>query len=244
MPSSLCITTVADRPDLAGRSVDAGPWPAFMRHNRVSAAYFAQTVETFPDTCLIATAPDGSVVGDAHAVQLAFGSELPAGGWEQAVVQAFSEVRRGSPANAACALNISVAQTWQGQGVAALLLAALRDAAARLGLADLYAPVRPTTKHLEPRTPMREYASRVRGDGLPADPWLRTHVRAGGLVVGIAPASWVVAGSLDEWREWTGLPFDRTGPVEVPGALSLVDCSLDEERATYVEANVWVRHRL
>ncbi|TDW17704.1 GNAT family N-acetyltransferase [Kribbella kalugense] len=239
--SRLEITTVADRPELAHADIDVGYWPEFMRHNHVSAAYFAQVPETFPATCLIATAGD-SIVGDAQAVQLAFGSELPAGGWEQAVVQAFSDVRL--PATAACALNISVAQTWQGQGVAALLLTALRDATARLGLADLYAPVRPTAKHLEPGTPMREYASRTRSDGLPADPWLRTHVRAGGLVAGIAPASWVVAGSLAEWREWTGLPFDRTGPVEVPGALSLVDCSLDEDRATYVEANIWVRHRM
>ena len=29
----------------------------------------------------------------------------------------------------------------------------------------------------------------------------------------------VIPGTLEEWREWTGLPFDTTGPVEVPKAL-------------------------
>jgi hypothetical protein len=31
----------------------------------------------------------------------------------------------------------------------------------------------------------------------------------------------VITGTLEEWRTWTGLPFDRPGQVEVPGALVL-----------------------
>ena len=240
------ITTVADRPALAGADLDVGDWPDFMRHNRVSEAYFGRTIETFPDTCLVATAGD-SVAGEAHAVQLALGgsrSDFPPGGWEQSVVWAFADARRGVTPNVACALNIGVAWEYQGQGLAGLLLAGLCDAAAQLGFASLHAPVRPTLKELEPQTPMNDYAYRTREDGLPVDPWLRTHVRAGGRIVGLAPASWVIAGSLAEWREWTGLPFDRSGPVEVPGALSVVYCDVDEDCATYTEANVWVEHRL
>ncbi|MEV5960236.1 GNAT family N-acetyltransferase [Kribbella sp. NPDC051952] len=238
------ITTVAARPDLAGADVDAGPWPEFMRHNRVSEAYFWQTLETFPTTCLVATTADGKVVGDAHAVQLSARPELPTGGWEQAVVWAFADARRGIKPDVACALNISVARDFQGQGLAGRLLAALRDAAADLGFDCLDAPVRPTSKHVEPQTPMTAYAHRVREDGLPFDPWLRTHVRAGGELAGVAPASWVIVGSLAEWRRWTGLPFDRSGSVEVPGALVPVRCDVEGDCATYVEPNVWVRHRL
>jgi len=54
----------------------------------------------------------------------------------------------------------------------------------------------------------------------------------------------LIAGSLAEWRLWTGLPFDHSGAVEVPGALSLVHCDIDEDRAMYVESNIWVRHEL
>ncbi|HZX08317.1 N-acetyltransferase [Kribbella sp.] len=235
------ITTVADRPDLAHADIDVGTWPVFMRHNRVSEAYFPQTVTTFPSTCLIATS-DGRPIGDAHAVQLSTAGRdpFPSGGWEQAVVWAFADARNNVRPDIACALNISVARDFQGEGVAALLLAALREGAAGLGLSALDAPVRPTDKH--PSLPMAEYAARTRPDGLPIDPWLRTHVRAGGRVTGIAPASWVVAGSLAEWRTWTGLPFDADGPVVVEGGLVPVECDVAADRAVYVEPNVWVRH--
>lgn len=91
---------------------------------------------------------------------------------------------------------------------------------------------------------MSEYAFRTRADGLPEDPWLRIHVRAGGVIDKIAPASMVVGASLASWRRWTGLPFDVGGRVEVPGALSLVHCAPGDDHGVYVEPNVWVRHRL
>jgi hypothetical protein len=108
------ITTVADRPDLANADFDVGDWPEFMRHNRVSEAYFPQLTETFPTLCLVATV-DGVPVADAHAVSLGR-SALPAGGWEQVVVWAFVDARRGTRPVSACALNISVAREFQGQG--------------------------------------------------------------------------------------------------------------------------------
>jgi hypothetical protein len=90
---------------------------------------------------------------------------------------------------------------------------------------------------------MSTYAFRVREDGLPVDPWLRVHVRAGGRIEKVAPRSMVIPGTLEEWREWTGLPFDKTGPVLVPEALRPVHCDVEHGVAVYVEPNVWVRHR-
>jgi hypothetical protein len=60
----------------------------------------------------------------------------------------------------------------------------------------------------------------------------------------VAPRSTTITGSLADWRSWTGLPFDATGPVSVPEALVPVFCDLDRDVATYVEPNVWVHHRL
>ncbi len=91
---------------------------------------------------------------------------------------------------------------------------------------------------------MEQYAFRERADGLPHDPWRRVHVRAGGVVEAVAPASMAVAASLEEWRGWTGLPFDSAGLVEVPGALAPVHCEPARGYAVYVEPNVWVRHTL
>ncbi|HEY6738338.1 MAG TPA: hypothetical protein VI076_05765 [Actinopolymorphaceae bacterium] len=91
---------------------------------------------------------------------------------------------------------------------------------------------------------MSQYIEQRRDDGLPEDPWLRVHVRAGGRIVKVAPTSMVIVGSLEEWRSWTGLPFDRDGDVAVPEALVPVQCNLTHGYAVYVEPNVWVRHDL
>lgn len=53
----------------------------------------------------------------------------------------------------------------------------------------------------------------------------------------------VIAGTLEEWRNWTGLPMDTSGPVEVSGALTPVLCDIEHGNAVYIEPNVWVRHR-
>jgi hypothetical protein len=112
------------------------------------------------------------------------------------------------------------------------------------GLTRLIAPVRPTGKHRYPAMPMTRYIAVRRGDGLPDDPWLRVHLRAGGRILRVAPASMVMAGSLAQWRAWTGLPFDRTGEVIVPDALVPVHCDASHDYAVYVEPNVWIEHNL
>ncbi len=43
-----------------------------------------------------------------------------------------------------------------------------------------------------------------------------------------------------EWREWTGLPFDKDGDVILPHAL--VHCDTTHDYAVYVGPNVWMRH--
>lgn len=123
------------------------------------------------------------------------------------------------------------------------MLAAMRENTRRLGFAELIAPVRPSGKSGEPYALIEEYAHRTREtDGLPHDPWLRVHVRAGGVIETVAPASMTVSGSLEQWRSWTGLPFDAAGQVEVAGALVPVHCDIERGYAVYVEPNVWVRH--
>jgi hypothetical protein len=112
------------------------------------------------------------------------------------------------------------------------------------GFGDLYAPLRPSDKHKEPLVPFADYVARSRSDGLPNDGWLRVHVRAGARIVKIAPHSMVIAGTLAEWSGWTGMNFDRSGDIVVPGALSPVHVSAEHDHAVYVEPNLWVHHRV
>jgi hypothetical protein len=47
-----------------------------------------------------------------------------------------------------------------------------------------------------------------------------------------------------EWSEWTGMNFDRSGDIVVPGALVPVHVSSEQDHAVYVEPNLWVHHRV
>ena len=91
---------------------------------------------------------------------------------------------------------------------------------------------------------MASYALRVRADGLPVDPWLRVHMRGGGRIRNVAPMSMTIPGTLAQWRDWTGMAFDTSGPIQVPGALVPVMCAAEHDVAVYVEPNVWVHHPL
>src|SRR5690606_39308487 len=121
-------------------------------------------------------------------------------------------------------LQAAVSGALLGGGLSSRVRPARRPASRRPGHEVLLAPVRPTAKHLEPRVGMTDYVRRRGDDGFPADPWLRVHVKAGGTIRRVAPASMTVSGSLDQWRRWTGLPFDRDGDTDVPGALVPVHC--------------------
>jgi GNAT superfamily N-acetyltransferase len=245
----LKVSSLAERPEMLARVVGmATSWPEFLLHDPVGDAHYGRIATELPEYVLFAEDEHGDVVAHAYSVPFALAAEdrgeLPARGWDAVLVRAFADLRRGTPSDTVSAISIVVAPHVQGGGLSGRMLSAMRDNARSHGFGEVVAPVRPSAKHLEPRTPMEEYAFRERADGLPHDPWLRVHVRAGGAVEAVAPASMTVAASLEEWRGWTGLPFDREGLVEVPGALVPVHCEPGRGYAVYVEPNVWVRHVL
>lgn len=242
------VVSTAQRPDLVPALWTlAHDWPEFLLHSPVADRVFERLPDVFPDHQLLALDRDGTVVGKVHAVPIAWSgrdADLPARGWDAVLERAFDDAERGVPPTAVSLLEARLAPAHRGHGQSAVLLRAAREAVARSGVADLVAPVRPTRKAAEPRTPMAEYVARVRADGLPVDPWLRTHVRLGARVVAVCPVSMTVAAPLVDWRAWTGLPLARTGPVDVPGALTPVHVSVEQDVAVYVEPNVWVHARL
>ncbi|MEW2384385.1 GNAT family N-acetyltransferase [Micromonospora sp. NPDC047707] len=242
------IVTLAERPDLAPLLDDFdGAWPEFMSWDPMAALYYAVADQLYPEYVLLALDPaePGRAVARAYSVPLSWTADaLPPGGWDRIVQRASINRLIGTKPNLVSALEICIRPEARGRGLSARMLAAMRDNAARLGFTELVAPVRPSGKHTVPDEPMSEYAYRVRDDGLPVDPWLRVHVRAGGRIDSVAPRSMTIPGTLAEWRAWTGLPFDRTGPVHVPHALAPVWCDVAQDNAVYVEPNVWVRHAL
>lgn len=242
------ITTFAERPDLIDLAYEmSDAWPTFMNHDPVANALLGRVIRKFPELCLIATVDD-RVMARALAIPFLLDREgrgdLPDGGWDRVLIWGMADHADGVRPDSVSALEIAIDADYLGQGLSMAMLAELRSATARGGFTELVAPVRPTHKHLQPHLPMDEYAALTREDGLPVDPWLRVHVRAGGIVAKVAHTSMVIAGSLDQWRDWTGLPFDRSGEIEVPDALVPVRCDLTHNHAVYVEPNVWIRHTL
>ena len=243
------IFTLRERPDLRPlifASDLQSVWPEFMRHDAAADLYFAPSIFDRYLDYAFAGVIDGKVVARAFSVPFAFNTEdraeLPDGGWDEVIRWAHDDSMSGRAPTALSALEISMLPEARGGGHSLALLSAMKACAKAKGFAELFAPVRPNQKHLQPHTPMRDYIRNLRPDGLPIDSWLRTHLRAGGKFVKIAPYAMTIVGSLAEWSRWTGMPFDRSGEMSVPGALVPVMVSLEQDCAVYVEPNVWIRH--
>lgn len=57
----------------------------------------------------------------------------------------------------------------------------------------------------------------------------------------MCPFAVTLAGSLADWRAWTGVKL-RDGENFIPGGIAPVHASTAHDTATYVEPNVWMDH--
>jgi hypothetical protein len=245
--SEIAITTLAERPELLQKLQEfSGSWPKFMQQDPIGNSLMGRVPELFPEHCLLAI-EDGELVAHGRSIPFVFPdedrTELPAGGWDRVLQWGVADHRKGRTPNVSSALEIAIKASHLGRGLSHEMLAVMRRTVQAKGHKTLYAPVRPNGKQ-DANQPMTEYIQQFREDGLPVDPWLRVHVKAGAKILKVAPTSMVMSGSLEEWRDWTGLPFDQTGEVIVPKALVPVHCSVEHNHAVYVEPNVWVQHDL
>jgi GNAT superfamily N-acetyltransferase len=236
--------TVRDRPDLLRPMWDLpNPWPTFMQQDVVADFSYDLMPVRYPEYQILAVEGD-QVRARVNAVPYAWSGvdeDLPETGWDFALGMAFRPEMPGA-ATAVCLIEARIHPDMAGTGLGTDLLRAARENAAALGYAHLLAPIRPTRKHLEPDTPIEKYVRRTRPDGTSFDPWLRAHHRLGGRLARICHAAMTIAGSLAEWRAWTGLPFDTSGTVHVEGALNPVHVSVQNDYAVYVEPNIWIVH--
>ncbi|KAL8640612.1 MAG: hypothetical protein Q9228_002488 [Teloschistes exilis] len=192
------------------------------------------------------------------------------------------------PPNALSALSITVREDRRNQGLAEQLIDAMKQTAQVEGLRILIAPLRPTRKMHHALVQMEQYVSwtlprhmekqsrstvantpspknaHCRGEAstIPFDPWLRKHIRLGGTVAKIAPASMSVCGSFADWHAWTGIDFDSLGrhfrpsatskaggsgqkaywEMTIPGGLVPLKVFPGAEVCVYTEPNVWLCH--
>jgi GNAT superfamily N-acetyltransferase len=239
------VVTTGDRRDLDGQARDAlrTVWPEFIFHDAVVPEYLGRVETYFPqyDVLLL---DDGQVVAGGWAVPIQWDgtvATLP-DGYDGPLVSAVTDLEDSTPADTLCIMAAAVKADQQGGGLAGKTLAALRERAATAGLQRVIAPVRPALKSRYPLTPMESFARWARSDGLHIDPWIRTHQRLGASILAPAPRSMIITGTVTEWESWAAMAFPESGQYVVPDALDLVTIDREQDRGTYAETNLWMRH--
>ena len=207
-------------------------WPEIVFHDAISNANWGRLYGERPEF-QFALVEDGEVRAEGNSIPVTGMPET----WREALGTGFDAAKP----DRLCALAILVDPDHQRRGLSRLMLEHMRGLGRERGW-ELVAPVRPSLKHLYPLTPIERYAEWRREDGLPYDPWLRTHERVGAEILDPAPRSMTITGSRKQWEEWTGLQFPEDGDYVVPGAL--VPVCFENGQGTYVEPNVWMRHPL
>ncbi|MGW5052701.1 Long-chain-fatty-acid--CoA ligase [Actinokineospora sp. NPDC004072] len=240
------ILTTAEHPDLmeSAKAALRSVWPEFIRHDPASNTHRDAVKRYFPEFNILLVA-DGEVWANAVAVALRWDGEvgsLPEG-YTGALTAAVAEHEAGLAPDTLCVMSATVVPDRARGGLAGAALTALRERAQAAGLQRVIVPVRPTLKASYPLTPMADFQRWTRDDGLHIDPWIRTHQRLGAVVLGPAPRSMTVTGTVAQWEEWTGMAFPQSGSYVVPGALEPVAIDRDADQGVYHETNLWMRHR-
>lgn len=244
-PDDLALVSLAERPDLSDEigALLSSRWPTFMLAGEPGHQEdLDELIQAFPEHQVLAVDAEDRVRGVAFSLPLDWdGSDagLPSG-WDAAVTRAGALRRSGGRSDAATALSITVASDATRRGLAVRLIKALGAATRRAGGRALIAPVRPVLKDRYPLVDLEEYLAWRTPEDEPFDPWVRTHLRAGARLLGVAPASMTITGSVEDWRTWIEDPLPGPGVYVVPGGLSPL--VVRDGVGTYVEPNVWLVH--
>jgi GNAT superfamily N-acetyltransferase len=232
-------------PDDQLETLFANAFPAFITADQVAKLYIDRVRDLFPEFNIMLIGPDGIPVATGWGVPIKWNGEvedLPTG-YTDTTKRAVEGHEAGEEPDTFVICGGIVDPALAGKGFARELITALCDLAKDSGLRRVIAPVRPTMKSNHPMIPIDTYVQRLRPDGAPVDPWLRTHWRIGGRILATAPASQTMTGTIAEWQDWTGREFPSTGDYVIPDGLSTLKIDLARDEGVYVEPNVWIQHR-
>lgn len=245
MTSTVETMGARERPDDQLAQLFGDGWPAFITADQVVKEHIGTVRRLFGDLELVLLDADDVLVAAGWAVPLRWDgdpAQLP-GGYSDSLVRAVEGHEEHERPDTLVVMAAQVHPGRRGQGLAGKLLTAMCWLAEQRGWPRVVAPVRPTLKSRYPLTPIEQFASWTREDGLPLDPWLRTHRRLGARIIATASASQTMTGTVKQWKEWTRMRFPESGVYVIPDGLSTLRIDLGDDSGVYVEPNVWMRHR-
>jgi len=222
--------------------VCAGLWPKYMSQGPVLNEFWYPLFSLFADFQFFLETPEG-IIGLGNSLPLRWDkpfNQLPEGGWDWALETGIRNYQDDKTPNVLNGVQVLVTGTSQGQGISYLIMNEMKKLAQRHDLDHIIIAVRPTHKSRYPLTPMTDYITWQRDDGLPFDPWLRAHVRGGARVIKPCHKAMYIPGTIAEWEQWTGMQFVASGSYIIPGALAPVTMDLERDIGEYHEPNVWV----
>lgn len=244
------VVTVADRAEVRQQieAVTYPAWPEFMHHDPVARENWPVLYDHFPQFQLVLLEKEADIIVAAiNSIALAWEGDtgdLPAVGWDWAMSKGAEDARQGREPTVLCGLQVVIPPEHRGRGISAHAVQAVKRIADKHRLRGMIVPVRPAWKCRYPITPMERYIRWSNADGLPFDPWLRTHVRTGGKVMEVCHRSMTIIGTVAEWETWAEMAFPESGSYVVPGALVPVEIDREQDEGSYIEPNVWVWHGL
>ncbi len=250
MPTSLNLTRVTYAEDPTIRTtifqeVKVPAWPEFMFHDPLANELWHYLQEEFAEYQFIYRDDAGKTIAVGHTLPFHWDrplGDLPETGWDGIFRKVVDDYLAGRKPNMMTAIEATIIPAHRGSGLSKRVIGEMRTMAQARGFKTLVAPVRPSMKSRYPTTPIERYVGWKSEDGLPFDPWLRTHARLGAKIVKIAHESMRIPGKVADWEKWTGMRFPDSGEYIVPGALVPVRVDRERDDALYVEPNVWMVH--
>ena len=241
------VVLASERPDLQERAHEAtyGIWPEYNLHGEVPNDYWGRLDDVFPEFQFVLWDDEtDEILGQGHSIPLAWDGtvdRLP-DGFDGLLRDSFVLREAGGEPSMLSALAIEIPAAAQGRGASRRMIEAMVGLARLHGFPGALAPLRPTWKERYPLVPIERYAAWTRADGLPFDPWMRTHVRLGGRILRPEPRSLAISGTVAEWEEWTEMAFPETGDYVFPRGLATVSIDREADVGRYWEPNIWMVH--
>ena len=247
MAVNLVIRSIADSPALkkAASSIAQAAWNnlGYLNYTRAHYEYYSELLDAYPEyqLCLV-NEETGYPVAVANCVPFACSGpdDLPQEGWDWVVETAAGT--KDARVNMLGALAVSVPVVHRSKGYARVMIRSIIDLAKTKNLDGVVVPVRPTAKVRHPLVPIADYMAWTDESGRPYDPWLRSHLSAGGKLIGPCERSMVVHEHIGFWENWSKQRFDESGAYALEGALAPVTIDLDRQTGIYEEPNVWVAY--